>query len=178
MFMVLKKKKVILYSVTFFLLISCCFGVNNSKNSEGLNISNVTSDGTSDTSDKVLLPGETLAVSSNNNYFLKTKNDREIIRSKATELLRSILDDTNSSPESKKEAENAIINMADEMDKEAKAESLLSAKGFRDNVVFISNGSTTVTLRQNNLSDKDIAKINDIVSEITGNNNIKIVEVD
>lgn len=175
MFMVLKKRKIIFYSVTFLLLISCYFGISNKNN---LTISSVASDGASAAGNKTLLPGETLAVSSNNNYFLKTKNDREIIRSKATELLRSILDDANASPESKKEAEDAIIKIADEMDKEVKAESLLGAKGFKDNVVFVSNSSATVTVNQKNLSDKDIAKINDIVSEITGNNNIKIVEVD
>lgn len=173
MFMVLKKKKIVLYSITLLLLICCYFGVTNNND---MSISSISSDGASD--NKNLLPGEMMAVSSNNNYFLKTKNDREIIRSKATELLRSILDDANASPESKKDAEDAIIKMADEMDKEVKAESLLSAKGFKDNVVFISGTATTVTVNQKNLSDIDIAKINDILFEITGNNNIKIVEVD
>lgn len=175
MFMVLKRKKIIIYTTVLLFVISCYLGFNHSSELSGEK--NVASQTIKTEENKELLPGEAVAVSGENNYFLKVKNDREIIRSKATELLRSILDDKSSSPESKAKAENSIINMANEMDMEVKIESLLNAKGYKENVVFISNGSVTVTVKTEKLLNEDMAKINDIVSEICGNNNIKIVEV-
>ncbi len=175
MFMVFKKRKIIIYTAVFLLVTSCYLGFNHSDDS--IKTQPVSYQTAANEKDNSLLPGEAVAVSGENNYFLKVKNDREIIRSKATELLRSILDDKTSSQESKTKAENAIINMANEMDTEVKIESLLNAKGFKENVVFISNGSVTVTVKSDKLSSEDMAKINDIVFEINGNNNIKIVEV-
>ncbi|MBR3933872.1 MAG: SpoIIIAH-like family protein [Clostridia bacterium] len=175
MFVVLKRKNIIFITSALLLGIGCYLGFNMVGTDTVNNISEVV-ENTDNNADE-LAPGDSIAVTATENYFLKSKNDKELIRSKATELLRSVIDDESSSSDARLKAENSIISIANDMDKETKIESLLSAKGFNDNVVFISEGLTTVTLRADKLSQEEVAKINDIVSEITGNNNIKIVEV-
>lgn len=171
MFMVFKKKNIIIYSVCILLCLSTYLGFGSFNTSSS---DNVAMD--DEASSTELLPGEAVVVSGDN-YFSKTKNDKELLRSKSTELLRSIIDDKNTSEETKKEAEKKLLSMANEIDNELKIETLLKAKGYNDCVVFISENSVTVTLDKKDIKNEDIAKINDIVYEITGNNTIKIVEV-
>ncbi len=174
MFMVFRRKKIVASAAACLLFVSLILGMNNNIDNNADKISSAEVDYSHEND---LLPGEAVAVSGESDYFLKAKTDKDIVRSKATELLRSILDDSTSSEESKKQAEDAIIRMAGEMDKEVKIETLLKAKGFNESVVFISDTSTTITVKSDKLSNEDMAKINDIALEITGNNNIKIVEV-
>ena len=112
-----------------------------------------------------------------NAEIVVAKNNREFSRSKSAELLRSIIDDKNITSDAKKNAEDSIIKLAGQIEKEQKIESLLSSKGYADCVAYVSEESTMLTIRKNNLKKKDMAKINDIIYEITGNNIIKIVEV-
>ena len=60
---------------------------------------------------------------------------------------------------------------------EVTAQNLLSAKGFNQTVVYITDENVTVTVKRDALSKSDTAKIVDIIYEVTQNNNIKIVEV-
>lgn len=171
MFIVFKKKKIIICSVCILLFLSIYLGFGNFNTLTDDNI--IMNDKASSTE---LLPGEAVVVSGEN-YLSQTKNDKKLLRSKATELLRSIIDDANTSEVAKKEAEKKLLSMANEIDNELKIETLLKAKGYNNCVVFILDNSVTVTLNKENVKNEDIAKINDIVYEITGNNNIKIVEV-
>ena len=62
---------------------------------------------------------------------------------------------------------------------ENKAENLIKAKGFSDCVVYITDNSASITVKTEQLSASDVAKIQEIVSSQTGIliKNIKIVEV-
>ena len=172
MFMVFKKKKLIILSVCILLGLSTYLGFDKLHFETADN----STQNTEEQLNADLLPGEAVSVSSDN-YFLESKNDRELLRSKSTELLRSIIDNENTSEETKKEAESKLLNVARDIDNELKIENLLKAKGYNECMVFISDDSVTVTLDKENIKNEDIAKINDIVYEITGNNTIKIVEV-
>ncbi|MBO7288802.1 MAG: SpoIIIAH-like family protein [Clostridia bacterium] len=129
------------------------------------------------TSEKELMPGEAVAVSTQDDGILVAKNNREFARSKTAELLRNIIDDKNITSDARKKAEDSIINLAGQIEKEQKIESLLLSKGYKECVAYVSEESTMLTIRKDKLEIKDMAKINDIIYEITGNNIIKIVEV-
>ncbi len=173
--MVLKMKKIISILLVFAVMFGLCLAAKEVFNEKTvvINEENINSEQFSND----LLPGEAMVVSANNEYTYKFKNDREVIRSKAAEILRLIINDSASSEDAKKEAEEQILKMADNINKEAQIESLLNAKGFEGAVVFISDSSVSVTVAAKKLSNEEIAKINDIVYEISGNNNVKIVEV-
>lgn len=114
---------------------------------------------------------------SENDYFSKARSDRDIVRSKALEILNETIDNENVSKETKVNAENKLLKIASDIDCEKRCENLLVAKGYGENIVFISDDSVTLTIKCNSLTSEDIAKINDIIFDQTKNNNIKIVEV-
>ncbi len=121
--------------------------------------------------------GKAIMVSATENNLAKAKNNREVVRSKACELLSKTLKDTDISQEAKAKAENQLLKMSKDMDNEAKCEFLLSSKGLGECIVFISDNSVNVTVGKSDITPEDVTKINDIIYEFTGNNNIKIVEV-
>ncbi len=173
--MVLKKKNILAILIFAAFIAGLGYGVKQSIiSSKETSVANSSHD---EPFSNNLLPGEAMEVSAINEITYKHKNDREEIRSKACEILRIIINNKSSSEKAKKEAEEKLLKMADDINKEAQIETLLSAKGLKEAVVFISESSVSVTIAANELSDDEIAKINDIVFEISGNNNVKIVEV-
>ena len=121
--------------------------------------------------------GEAVMVNGENNYFAECRNNRETVRSKALGVLNDVVNNANSTQESRDKAQAEIVDISKDITAEANAENLIRAKGFEDVVVFINNDSVTVTVKAQGLTAPETAKIKDIVMEQTGNNNIKIVEV-
>ena len=170
MYIIIKKKKIIVFILSFIIVvvgILCSF--HNTKTTLYKTDDNNT--------EEDLLPGEAVIVNADNDLLAKAKIDKEISRSETTEILRSIIDNSNTSDEIKKSAESKILEIANNINSESQIETLLMTKGFNDCVVFISDDNVNITIKGKKLSKSDISKINDISFEITGNNNIKIVEV-
>ena len=131
----------------------------------------------SENAEEQTLGEATLVDNMSNDYFTECRVTRETSRSKATELLKSTIDNPNSSQEAKDEAQNKIIKISNNIEAEGNIENLIKAKGFEDTVVFINDDNITVTVKSQGLTAPETAKIKDIVIEETGKNNIKIVEV-
>ena len=114
----------------------------------------------------------------NDDYFKKTRINRETQRAAGIDLLNETINNTSSSPESKKQAEDKLASLSDNMEKEANCEGLIIAKGYKDCIVYIGEESINVVVKNDNeLTSADTAKIRDIVYEQCKNNNIKIVAV-
>lgn len=126
--------------------------------------------------------GEAQYVSSSSasaGYFAEARMNRESSRSKSIEMLNSIVNNSNSDADSKKQAQDEIMKLAAITDKETTAENLIRAKGFEDAVVYLSDNMVNVTVKSDSLSSSDMAKIQEITTSQTGISikNIKIVEV-
>ncbi len=172
MFMIIKKKHIL--AIVCIVVLATALFVNVKYDLKKEKQTELTSETDfSDTPDS----GEAILVSTKEDYYIKAKNDREIVRGKSCELLNETIQNPSVSEESRKLAEEKIIKMSEDMDKELKCESILKAKGYSDSIVFISDKTVTVTITASELKEADIAKINDIIFQETGNNNIKIVEV-
>ncbi len=114
----------------------------------------------------------------NDDYFKKTRINRETQRAGSIDLLNETINNSSSSPESKKQAEEKLVMISDNMEKEANCEGLIIAKGYKDCIVYIGDESINVVVKNDNeLTSADTAKIRDIVYEQCMNNNIKIVAV-
>ena len=141
-------------------------------------------DVTASNTDSEYVPvGEAKMVSSSMNssqeedYFKKARINRETERSKSIDLLNDTVNNSNSTPEAKNNAQNQLSRIADNIEIEANTEGLITAKGYRDAVVYIGDSSVNVVVACDELTAADTAKIRDIVYEQTKNNNIKIVAV-
>ena len=122
-------------------------------------------------------PGDAVLASGTNNLAMITeiKLNREQVRAANKETLMGIIDNVNIADDQKQEAMNELLESTSISEKEAAAEMLLSAKGFSDVVVSITEDSVDVVVNQNELSDAQRAQIEDIVKRKTEVSAEKIV---
>ena len=102
------------------------------------------------------------------NRISEAKLNREQVRSRNKEVLMEIIDNANLGDAQKNEAVAAMIAMTDRTEKEQAAETLLSAKGFTDVVVSMTETGVDVVVGSVTLDDANRAQIEDIVKRKTG----------
>ena len=114
-------------------------------------------------------PGEAvLANGTVSSVAAQAKVSREQVRSKNKETLQSIIDNKNLSDAEKENPVNPMEQMTEIPEKEAAAELLLEAKGFKNVVVNLTGETADVVIPEAELSDAQRAQIEDIVKRKTG----------
>lgn len=101
-------------------------------------------------------------------YFSATQVSRQRARDEALEVLQSVVDNKESSETVKTEALAGIAAIADEIQKEANIESLITAKGFEQCVAVLSGEKVQIVVKADDLQPAQIAQINEIVYAQTG----------
>lgn len=101
-------------------------------------------------------------------YYAAYRLEREKVRANQIELLNGIVNNANSTAEEKKNAQNKIMTITDNMGQELQIEQLLQAKGFNEAAVFIQDEKICIVLEDNMLSTDAAAQVVDIVKSITG----------
>ncbi len=121
--------------------------------------------------------GEAVLVSNSvsKNYFEEAKLSREQTRAKNKETLTDLVNNKNASNSQKDKAMNEIVKMTAINEKETATENLLSAKGFPEAVVTIVEDSVDVIVNAENLTEQQIAQIEDVVKRKTECSPDKIV---
>lgn len=100
-------------------------------------------------------------------FFSSARLNREQTRAKNKEMLLEIVDNENISEAQKESAVNSIVKLTEIAEKETATENLLEAKGFTDAVVSIVDDSVDVIVNANELTEQQIAQIEDIVKRKT-----------
>ena len=103
-----------------------------------------------------------------NSYFSATLVSRQKARDEALEVLQSVVDNVEASETVKNEALAGISAIADEIQKEANIESLITAKGFEKCVAVLNGDQASIIVKAESLQPAQIAQINAIVYEQTG----------
>ncbi len=121
--------------------------------------------------------GEAVLVSNTvkGNYFEEAKLSREQTRAKNKETLTSLVNNKNASIAQKDKAMNEIVKMTEVNEKETATENLLAAKGFAEAVVTILSDSVDVVVNAEDLTEQQIAQIEDVVKRKTECSADKIV---
>ena len=111
--------------------------------------------------------GET---SSGSGYFASARLNRQEARDSALTILQDAVADENADAAMKEETAMAIQSLADYTVAEAQIENLVTAKGYADCIAFISDNSVSVVVSTggSELTDADVAKIMEIVTDETG----------
>ncbi len=147
-------------------------GKNNVANKE--NISNNSSDVQENktTSPEAAVPTVTIEPQdqqvNKENFFIEYRLERDRTRSERIEILREIVSNTNSSAQMRQEAQQKLIKISDDIDKESKIENALIAKGFNDAIAVIQPDSVMVIIASNGFRDDEITRISDIIIKVTG----------
>ena len=107
-------------------------------------------------------------ITANNEYFIKSKLDREQMYSQIIETYENILNSTNSSETQKQSASEEIRKINETRNKIMICENLISLKGFENNVIFVNDKSINVIVSSDKLEKEETAQIQNIISrEIT-----------
>ena len=100
-------------------------------------------------------------------FFSSARLTREQTRAKNKEILMEIVNNENVSEIQKEEAVNSIVSLTEISEMESATEILLEAKGFTDTVVSIVDGNADIIVNANELTEQQIAQIQDIVKRKT-----------
>ena len=112
--------------------------------------------------------GDGNATDSNNTYFSATQVSRQRARDEALEVLQAVVDNAEASEVVKNEALAGISAIAEEIQKEANIESLITAKGFEQCVAVLNGDTISIIVSADTLQPAQLAQINSIVYEQTG----------
>lgn len=120
-------------------------------------------------------------VSAPSDYFATARLTRQKARDSALSLLQESQGNDSIDEQMLSEAAQSIQTLANYTLAEAQIENMITAKGYEDCVVFLSDDSVSVVVSSpdDGLQTEDVARITDIVKEETGFTaaSIKIMEV-
>ncbi len=144
----------------------------NDENTEIWNEAAVETTAAEGTSDEAANPDAGTAVfvnsSNDSSYFVQAKLDREQSRNKQKDMLNDMLNNENIDNEKKNEVTTAMLQIQQRIEKETAAESMIEAKGFNEVYVRIDDDTVDVVVDKEQLTDAEIAQIEDIVKRKTG----------
>lgn len=106
---------------------------------------------------------ETSTSASNDDYFTRSKLERETMYSQMLETYTGILENEKISSEQKDIAENEIKNINDTKNAIMVVENLFETKGFENAIVFVNNPSVNVVIKAKELGTEQVAQIQNIV---------------
>lgn len=107
---------------------------------------------------------ETAVIEDDNTYFTTSKLERENMYSQMLETYQQIYNNVETSSEQKTSALNEIANINKIKNALMIAENLVSAKGFKNVVIFVNDNSVSVVVGEKELSQEQISQIQNIVS--------------
>ena len=115
-------------------------------------------------------------------YFDSARLNRQQARDSALSLLQEAAASEEADQIMKDEANAAIQTMASLTVSEAQIENLITAKGYADCIAFIGDNSVSVVVAatETGLTDSDVARITEIVTQETGMSasQIRIIEAE
>lgn len=111
-------------------------------------------------------------------YFTEAKLSKDNSRSKALEILNQTATNESFDNEVRKQAQNKIVMIAENTEKEAIIENVARAKGYKDISVYIDGENVEIIVKKKDFSAQDVKTLKEIVtSELsTSAKNIKIIE--
>lgn len=115
------------------------------------------------------VPGEAVlaSVTLDAGYFSSSKLNREQVRARNAAEYKAIMENPEISEEAKQIATNALIELTKIREKESATEMLLEARGFDGSIVRITDDDVEVVVNSLDLSEQQLAIIEDVVKDKT-----------
>ena len=97
-------------------------------------------------------------------YFTKSKLERDTMYSQMIESYENILNSSNALETQKQSATEEIKKINDTKNSIMISENLISTKGFSNNIIFVNGDSISVIIGANELTQEQVAQIQNIIS--------------
>ena len=107
---------------------------------------------------------ETSATATTDEYFTKSKLERDTMYSQMIESYEKVLNSSNSLETQKQSATEEIKKINDIKNSIMICENLISTKGFTNNIVFVNGDSISVIIGVEQLQQEEVAQIQNIIS--------------
>ncbi len=104
----------------------------------------------------------------NSEFFVDAKLEREQARAKEKDFLIDLTNNDTLDTAKRNEAADEIMKIQQRVEKETAAEALIESKGFKNAYVRIDNDTVDVVVDKAELSDAELAQIEDLVKRKTG----------
>ncbi len=101
-------------------------------------------------------------------FFAEAKLDREQARAKQKDILTEMMNNENVSQSQKDKCGDSMLQLQERIEKETAAEAMIEAKGFTEAYVRIDDETVDVVVDKEQLTDAELAQIEDIVKRKTG----------
>ena len=107
---------------------------------------------------------ETNATITSDEYFTKSKLERDTMYSQMIESYENVLNSSNSLETQKQSATEEIKKINDTKNSIMICENLISTKGFTNNIIFVNGDSISVIIGVEELKQEEVAQIQNIIS--------------
>lgn len=128
------------------------------------NTSNTINNTTSEENTVNNTTNQTSATVSEDDYFAKSKLERDTMYSQMLETYENVLDSDNSLETQKQSATEEITKINNTKNSIMVCENLLKTKGFDNSVIFVNGDSISVIIGAEQLSQEEIAQVQNIIS--------------
>ena len=125
------------------------------------NTTNKTSDNSNDNKETTQTNAQT---STDDDYFTKSKLERDTMYSQMLESYENILNSTNSLETQKQSATDEIKKINDTKNSIMICENLIQTKGFENSIIFVNGDSISVILKSDELTQEEVAQVQNIIS--------------
>lgn len=138
---------------------------NSTQNNIVSNTINTTNTNTINTnSTNSISTQETTSTVSKDDYFAKSKLERDSMYSQSIETYEKILNSTNSLETQKQSATQEITKINETKNSIMICENLIKTKGFENSVIFVNGNSISVIVETQELKQEEVAQIQNIIS--------------
>lgn len=100
-------------------------------------------------------------------FFVEYRLERDRLRSEKADVMREILQSATSD-ESRSKAQDAVVQLVVDKQKETEVENLLKGRGFSDALVLIRDQAIQIIVKAPTLTKEDVLQISHIVKQVTG----------
>ena len=107
---------------------------------------------------------ETNSISTNDDYFTKSKLERDTMYSQMIENYEKILNSSNALETQKQSATEEITKINETKNSIMICENLITTKGFDKNIIFVNDDSISVIVGAEEIKQEEVAQIQNIIS--------------
>ena len=134
---------------------------NTTNNENTINTTNTTNDNSDSNSETTQTSAQT---STDDDYFTKSKLERDTMYSQMLESYENILNSTNSLETQRQSATDEIKKINDTKNSIMICENLIQTKGFENSIIFVNEDSISVIIKSDELTQEEVAQIQNIIS--------------
>lgn len=100
-------------------------------------------------------------------FFTEYRLERDKMRSEKSDLLREAMKSAQTE-DSRQKAQESVLKMVQEKQREAEMENLIKARGFADALVFYRDQSVSAIVKTSTLSRDEVIQVADVISRVSG----------